>query len=212
MLIAAPFYPYTIVPFADWKIPLPGIMLGGWLNIATGVIAIITAGRGRGPLAPCWLAGIAATFMLIRAARFCRVDVGLFLGRSQLSLSEVNRLIIGLGYPPLHIVDSFQINGRALAIGFHLALWGLLAVGIALVAWLIWRGFPALWSAGKRCGCGRWVHRPEEYCPFCGRQLNRVVLCPKCKKPIGDNFAFCPRCGSELKRVGGKKFNTEGES
>ncbi|MFW6124102.1 MAG: zinc ribbon domain-containing protein [Acidobacteriota bacterium] len=37
------------------------------------------------------------------------------------------------------------------------------------------------------------------FCPHCGTRLQ--LLCPKCGKPVEENWQVCPHCGGKIEKI-----------
>ena len=46
--------------------------------------------------------------------------------------------------------------------------------------------------------CDREIPDESEFCPYCGKTVEKKNICSKCGKVVEGEFTFCPYCGSSL--------------
>lgn len=196
LLGLAPFFPFTYATVSTWQVPLRGVFLYSSILIFLGAAVLLQAVWGRGSLLLSWVALAAGTVALWRDMTICLKDVGIWLGKAQLALSGVNRLLIALGVAPWHLVSSQEISSRTLAVGFYLAVAGLVLAVVGSLLWLGAQGRQAVWPRPARCQCGQVLRGSFKFCPCCARELtSEVGRCAHCGTLLEKDWKCCPECG-----------------
>ncbi|MBQ7567202.1 zinc ribbon domain-containing protein [bacterium] len=196
LLLAAPLYPYTVVQLGSWSLPLRGVFLSGLLMMFMGAAAAVQALLGRGSLLISWSALLGASLSLWHDVQICTRDVGLALGRLQLSLSAINVKLIKVGLPPWRIVDAQQISHRSLELGAYLGLSGAICILCGSLLWLAAKGPGAIWPQTRRCACGQSWQRSFRFCPSCGQKIPQdPSCCAECGAKCADAWEYCAACG-----------------
>ena len=197
LLLTAPFLPYTTVSIGTWNLALRGIFLTGLGLIICAVVLILQAALGRGSLLWSWIALFIAGLSLKHDVQICLRDIGLALGKIQLAFSGVNQVLIGIGLPPLHIVDAQQINHRCVETGVYWAAFGIAVALSGTIVWLTARGREAIWPVPARCACGRSLSRKYRFCPHCGELVKTAKnCCRECGGDCAEDWKYCAKCGA----------------
>lgn len=200
--LVAPFLPFACVPVKSLVVPVPGWILHGWVvGFAGAAVLWLATARRRWPLAVLALALVVGVALYIDHQLISkRID---YLLRSlQLSLIDVNSIMIHLGLAPWHFAPAAEHPSYA-GPGFMTALRGVEGVSAGALLVIVGQltagkqSRQVFLGLGRRCLCRHVLPDNVQFCPSCGRHVGEKRVCPNCAAVLLPPYSFCASCGAE---------------